>query len=248
MEPMEPMKSDKKALALEKVEIVAEKHVADFRDGYLGLYRWTLRSTYQDGTTSPLYPCDVVDRAGLDAVAVVIYAIYPDTRTVKVLLRDTLRPGLLLRERRDLPMPESRERPMTWEIVAGVIEPGEAGQTAINRRAAMEVEEEAGFKIFAPAVTDLGAAIMPTPGPFPEKIYLKAVEVDPDEQGTPLGDGSPMEEGCRLEWFELADAIQMCVNGRIEDAKTEIALRRLAQRLGFLPDVGIWTDQIDKAK
>ena len=241
------MKSDKQALELSKVEIVTDRTAANLTEGYLRLYRWTLRNTYTDGTTSDLYPCDVVDRAGIDAVAVVMYAIYPDTRTVEVLLRETLRPGLMLRGQRDLPLPEQRERPMTWEIVAGVIEPGEKGQSAINRRAAAEVEEEAGFQIFAPAVIDLGAGILPTPGPFPEKIYLKAVEVDPADQGIPAGDGSPMEEGCRLQWFELATAIQMCVNGQIEDAKTEIALRRLAQRLGFLPDVGIWTDQIDRA-
>jgi ADP-ribose pyrophosphatase len=217
-------------------------------EGYLRLYRWRLRNTYDDGSVSPEYSCDVVDRAGIDAVAVVLYTIEPDTRTVKVLLRETLRPGLLLRAQRDLPLPEVREKPVNWEIVAGVIEPGERGMSAINHRAALEVQEEAGFEVYGPAVTDLGAGILPTPGPFPEKIYLKAVEVDPEEQGSPIGDGSPMEQGAVLRWFELGTAIQMCVNGQIEDAKTEIALRRLAQRLGFLADVGIWADQIGRAK
>jgi ADP-ribose pyrophosphatase len=35
-----------------------------------------------------------------------------------------------------------------------------------------------------------------------------------------------------LEWRELAAAIAACERGEIEDAKTEIALRRLAARLG----------------
>ncbi len=241
--------SAKQGSELARVDIVEDRTPgATLTEGYLRLYRWTLRNTYNDGTTSRPYPCDVIDRAGLDAVAVVIYSIVPDERRVDVLLRETLRPGLLLRARRELPLPEYRERPSTWEIVAGVIEPGEKGMSAINQRAAAEVEEEAGFRIFAPAVIDLGAGILPTPGPFPEKIYLKAVEVDPADQGLPTTDGSPMEEGARMKWFELGTAIHMCVNGEIEDAKTEIALRRLAQRLGFLADVGIWTDQIGRAK
>jgi ADP-ribose diphosphatase len=45
-------------------------------------------------------------------------------------------------------------------------------------------------------------------------------------------DGSPLEEGAVLLWRELGEAIQACERGGIEDAKTEIALRRLAGRLG----------------
>ncbi len=231
-----------------KVELVEDRTArSTLQDGYLRLHRWTVRNQYADGSTSREYSCDVVDRAGLDAVAVAIYCIEAETRTVKVLLRETLRPGILLRSKRELPLPEVRDVPTVWEIVAGVIEPGERGQAAINRRAAAEVREEAGFDVYGPAIIDLGAGILPSPGPMPEKIYLKAIEVDPAEQRLAQGDGSPMEEGARTKWVELAAAIQMCVNGEIEDAKTEIALRRLAQRMGFLPDVGIWTDQIGRA-
>lgn len=238
-----------KLVPVVRVELTADRTATStLQDGYLRLFRWTLRNHYADGTISNDYTCDVVDRAGLDAVAIVLYAVESETRTVNVMLRQALRPGLLLRARHDLPLPERRDLPATWEIVAGVIEPGERGQAAINHRAALEVQEEAGFQVYGPAVIDLGAGILPCPGPFPEKIYLKAVEVDPADQGNPLGDGSPMEQGAEMRWFELGAAIQMCVNGEIEDAKTEIALRRLAQRLGFLADIGVWTDQIDKAR
>jgi ADP-ribose pyrophosphatase len=240
--------SNWKSPKLAKVMLVKDRTAeSNLQEGYLRLHRWTLRNIYDNGSESKDYGCDVVDRAGLDAVAVVLYAIEPKNRTIRVLLRECLRPGLMLRANHALPLPELRERPVTWEIVAGVIEPGERGQSAINERAAAEVREEAGFEIYGPAVTDLGAGILPSPGPFPEKIYLKAVEVDPADQGRPVGDGSPMEQGSSLRWFDLAVAIQMCVNGQIEDAKTEIALRRLAQRLGYLADVGIWTDQIGRA-
>jgi ADP-ribose diphosphatase len=46
-----------------------------------------------------------------------------------------------------------------------------------------------------------------------------------------VGDGSPLEEGADLRWRPLADAIAACERGDIEDAKTEIALRRLAARV-----------------
>ena len=233
---------------LARVELVKDRTAeSSLQEGYLRLFRWTLRNVYDDGSVSREYTCDVVDRAGLDAVAIVLYMIVPGSRTVKILLRESLRPSLLLRQRHALPLPETRLRPVHWEIVAGVIEPGETGMAAINERAAAEVEEEAGFTVQGSAVIDLGAGILPSPGPFPEKIYLKAIEVDPADQGRAMGDGSPMEQGSRSAWFELGAAIQMCVNGEIEDAKTEIALRRLAQRIGFLADVGIWTDQIGRA-
>jgi ADP-ribose pyrophosphatase len=35
-----------------------------------------------------------------------------------------------------------------------------------------------------------------------------------------------------LEWRELSAAVAACERGEIEDAKTELALRRLVARLG----------------
>ena len=215
-----------------RVELVEDRTPrSGLQEGYLRLWRWTLRNSYADGSTSRDYQCDVVDRAGLYAVAVVIYAIDPATRGVSVLLREALRPGLLLRAKHELPFPEVRERPVNWEVVAGVIEPGERGPAAVNHRAALEVHEESGFKVDGASITELGAGILPSPGPFPEKIHLRAVEVDPADQGLPDGDGSPMEQGAALRWFGLGEAVRMCVSGGIEDAKTEIGLRRLAERL-----------------
>jgi ADP-ribose pyrophosphatase len=65
-----------------------------------------------------------------------------------------------------------------------------------------------------------------------EKFWLAAVEVDPAAAAETLaGDGSPMEEGAHVEWMELDAAIEACVTGELEDAKTEIVLRRLRDRL-----------------
>jgi ADP-ribose pyrophosphatase len=40
-----------------------------------------------------------------------------------------------------------------------------------------------------------------------------------------------MEEGAELRWVALDEAIRLCVAGEIEDAKTELVLRRLRDRL-----------------
>jgi len=78
----------------------------------------------------------------------------------------------------------------------------------------------------------LGAGTFPSPGSMPEKFWLLAAEVrDPSAQRALEGDGSPMEEGARTRWMGLQDAIAACVAGEIEDCKTELVLRRLADRL-----------------
>ncbi|MCA9650360.1 MAG: NUDIX hydrolase, partial [Myxococcales bacterium] len=58
------------------------------------------------------------------------------------------------------------------------------------------------------------------------------VEVaDPSSQQPPQGDGSPMEEGATTRWMALDDAIAACVSGEVEDAKSELVLRRLREHL-----------------
>ena len=54
---------------------------------------------------------------------------------------------------------------------------------------------------------------------------------DPDSARPPAGDGSPMEEGARVVWQDLDEAITACGRGEIEDMKSELALRRLRDRL-----------------
>jgi ADP-ribose pyrophosphatase len=73
----------------------------------------------------------------------------------------------------------------------------------------------------------------------PEKFWLAAARLPDGEQphalAAPEGDGSPMEEGARVAWVGLDEAIARCVRGEIEDAKTELVLRRLRDRLAEAP-------------
>lgn len=216
------------------IEIVEDRTAsARCDEGFLRLKRYRARNRREDGSTSPVYPIDVIDRPSLDAVAVVLWA--RTERGVEVLTRRGLRPAAYFRRGQPTVRPEP-EYLLVEEIVAGVLEPGEVGEGALARRAVEEVAEEAGLRLAPEAVEPLGAAFFLVPGIASEKIHLVAAEVARTGGEGPFpapegGDGSPLEEGALLEWRELEAAIRACEAGEIEDVKTEVGLRRLSSRL-----------------
>jgi ADP-ribose pyrophosphatase len=201
--------------------------------GFLSVRRVRMVNVRDDGSRSAPFVCDfAVRHKGSDAVAVVIYqrAAHGTTR---VLLRYGLRPPLQFgRSSQPLPVPDAQQYLFFREVVAGIIEQGDHGEEGILKRAALEVWEEAGLRVEPTQIVFLGAGIFPAAGALPEKIWLCAVEVPGAAQPVELpGDGSPMEDGAHTEWLELDEAISACVRGEMEDAKTELALRRLRDRL-----------------
>ena len=217
--------------AIEVVEDYTARARCD--EGFLRLKRFRARNRRADGSTSPEYPIDVIDRPTLDAVAVCLWARTP--RGVDVLTRRGLRPAAYFRRGRTPVLPEP-EYLLVEELVAGVLEPGEIGLDALRRRGADEVREETGLEIDPARLVPIGGPFFPLPGIVSEKIHLLAGEVvrppGPDTWHAPEeGDGSPLEEGALLAWRELHAAIAACERSEIEDAKTELALRRLAARL-----------------
>lgn len=196
--------------------------------GWLFVRSLVLRNRDADGTTSAAYTCDFVERpVGIDAVVVALHHRDASGR-VHVLLRRGLRPAVALGRVAGVP-PIADEDPGPWtvELVAGIIEVGDRGEAGVRRRAALEAAEEAGFAIAPDDVAFLGAGTFPTPGSMPEKYWLVHAAVDPATQGAAAGDGSPLEHHADTWWCPLDDAIADCVAGRIVDAKTEVALRRL---------------------
>jgi ADP-ribose pyrophosphatase len=210
------------------IEIISDDIIGR-EGGFLALRRVRLKNRRADGTLSAQYLADFIVRGkGVDAVIVAVW-----TRTagrVRVLLRDGLRIPLIV-GRSDAPIPDTRKYLMFKEVVAGIIERGDVGEAGVKARAAIEVEEEAGFKVDPGAVEILGAGTFPSPGAMAERFWLTAVEVASESGGELLGDGSPMEEGAKTEWRDLDAAIAACVSGEIEDMKTELVLRRLRDRL-----------------
>ncbi|MFQ5347635.1 MAG: NUDIX domain-containing protein, partial [Rhodothalassiaceae bacterium] len=103
------------------------------------------------------------------------------------------------------------------EIVAGVIDPGEAPHEA----AAREALEEAG--VLTGEMT-LIARCYPTPGYSTERVHIFAAETRP---GAPAGAGGGADAGeytrvVRVPFDAVGDLLDQ---GRIEDAKTLIALQ-----------------------
>jgi ADP-ribose pyrophosphatase len=218
------------------IELVEDRTAQSRCDqGFLRLKRYTARNRRADGSASREYPLDVIDRPTLDAVAVCAWARGP--RGIEVLTRAGLRPAAAFRPAELAALPEPRYL-LVEELVAGVVEPGERGLPALQRRCAAELHEEAGLDVPWEQFNALGGPFFMLPGIASEKIHLFAVEVPrgdgPAEWEAPQeGDGSPLEEGAVLRWRELGLALTACEEGEIEDAKTELAFRRLARRLGI---------------
>jgi ADP-ribose pyrophosphatase len=202
-------------------------------EGFLHVRRYRALNRRMDGTRSAVYRIDVLDRPSLDAVAVCLWARTP--RGIEVLLRRQLRPAVLFRRGKVRALPEAE--PLLYEeIVAGLVEPGEQGIDALRRRGAEEAREEAGVDVDPARLAPLGAPFYMLPGIVSEKIHLLEAEVPRGAEAGVFdapqeGDGSPMEEGATLLWRGLDEAIAACEAGEIEDAKSELAFRRLRDRL-----------------
>jgi len=217
---------------VDRIEILA-REPASPEDRFLRLETLRVRNHYGDGTASREYPCDVVLAPGIDAVAVILF--YREGERVFVGLSDYIRPAVCLRRELPLIQPDGRVYLTVTEVVAGRFEPADAGEGGIDRRAAVEAREEAGFHVGPGDAIHLGGGLFSSPGQTPEKVYFRAFEIDPSQQRAAHGDGSPMEACRSIRFMELSEAIRKCVCGEIEDPKAEIGLRRLADHLGHPP-------------
>ncbi len=212
-------------------EVEGARRIGEESPSFLVLHRYELHNLYEDGGQSASYLCDFVQRPrGLDAVVVALYR--RAVGGVEVLLRGQLRPPLQLGRQAGAVALAATELPLlNPEIVAGLLEAEDRGEAGVQRRAAIEAHEEAGYRVDPASVTLLGAASFPTPGAFPEQFVFAACDVSGLLGEPPPSDGHPLEEGSWLRWMPLEEAIAACVRGEIADCKTEIALRRLRDQL-----------------
>lgn len=231
-----------------KVEVVDDRTAGSRCDeGFLRVRRFVLRNTFTDGTVSGPYPCDVLSRRRVDAVAVVLWHRDPASGRIFVHYREGTRPPIWLRRLKtaELPMADRRSYDLLGEIVAGVLEEDDKGPQGIRRRGAIEAKEEAGYDVDMSRVHSLGDdGFFPSPGVTDEKVYLLAAEIDPGSKGHAAGDGSIQEQGTRMVTRELRDAIRACRSGEVADAKTELALLRLADHLGYVPQLDCWVSEL----
>lgn len=209
------------------VEVVEDRTAgARCDEGFLRMRRLTLQNRYADGTRSAPYAYDLVERDALDAVGIVLVAPGAPPR---VCLRSALRPPLAFRSAYALPIAEAAE-PVLWEVPAGLVESSERGEEGLRACCARETLEEVGLELSPDAFGRLGPAACLSPGVLAEKIHYFVASVDPSARGTPLEDGSPVEERAEILFVPIDEALAMCRDGRVADVKTETAIRRLAER------------------
>ena len=232
-------------MKLQAIEIVEDRSAESRCDeGFLRVSRLRVRNRYRDGSTSDVYPCDVVSRPGCDAVVALLYEIDAD-RKIRVLLRRSPRVPIYLRLHKQLVHPDPRPYLSITEVVAGIVEDGdEPGIGGMRRRAALEAAEEAGCTVDEGAFHLIGGETFASPGTSDEKLFYCAGAARMADADTPTGDGSVMEECAEIVVLDLADAIRACRSGEIPDMKTEVGLLRLADHLGYIPQLDAFAHEL----
>jgi ADP-ribose pyrophosphatase len=200
------------------------------QQGFLRLVRRRYRVSYPDGTQSEPFLYDAVDRNAIDAVVIAAHFAEADG-TPWVFLRSAVRPPLTLRNRAHSPLPDEACDGHLWELPAGMVEQTERTPTGVVHAAQRELHEELGFEVGVEALSPLGHSTFPAPGFVAERHFFFEVRVDPSTRREPVLDGSPLEHFGSVITLRLRDALDLCRTGAIEDAKTELALRRLAEKL-----------------
>ena len=201
----------------------------DAPPGFLRLLRRRFVATYADGSRSAPFVYDEVDRAAIDAVVIVAH-FRDQVGTRRVFLRSALRPPVVFRDRNRSPHPDGDPAGSLWELPAGLVESSERSPSGLRDCAAREVLEELGFQADPEALFELGPSTFPAPGICAERHYYFSLEVDPTGRGEPGLDGSALERGGAVIDVSLSQALDWCRAGAILDAKTELGLRRLAER------------------
>jgi ADP-ribose pyrophosphatase len=198
--------------------------------GFLRLVRRRFVATGPDGSKSAPFVYDEVDRVALDAVVVVAYYL-DDLGRPRVYLRSCTRPPVVMRAAERQPFAELATRVGLWELVAGLVEAEENCPAGIVACAQRELAEELGFSVDQAELDPLGHSTLPAPGLIGERHFFFLVKVDPSRRQEPSLDGSALEELGAVVDVSLSDALLACSTGEIEDTKTELGLRRLAERL-----------------
>lgn len=211
------------------LRVVSEKPDSEQdHPAFLRVRHIVLTATLPDGSVSEPFSYDTIERRAVDAVVVAAHFRHADGRRF-VYLRSALRPPVALRSREASPLPERPTLGGLWEVVAGLVEADERSAAGLVSCAARELYEELGARVSEVEIRPLGPATFPSPGIIGERHYYFHVEVLPASLVAPTEDGSVLERQASIITVPLDEALALLRAGEIEDAKTEIALRRLAE-------------------
>ncbi len=215
-----------------RIDVIEELTHED--QGFLRRVERRLVTVSPEGAVSKPFLYDEVERRCLDAVVVVPHFLHQTEAGPErcVVLRSALRPPVALRSSSRSPIAESENRGL-WEVPAGLVDEEERGQDGLLRAAARELAEETGFFVSPDRLRPLGPSALPAPGVIAERHFFYHVCVDPADQRTPQLDGSPLEAAGEVICVPLSVCLQSARQGLIQDAKTELSLRRLVEELSI---------------
>jgi ADP-ribose pyrophosphatase len=152
--------TDPQDVEVRDIEVIEDfTSTARCDEGWLHVRRLRVRNRRADGSVSPVYRVDMVDRPRLDAVAVTVYR--REGGRVEVLTRQQLRPAAYFRKDRAKTIEDGQVHLFIEEVVAGLLEPEDLGEEGIRRRAALEVKEEAGFDVSPGEIRMAGGPWLP---------------------------------------------------------------------------------------
>lgn len=172
--------------------------------GFFRLERYRLRHRLFNGAMSPSLSRELFERG--HAAAVLPY----DPRLDRVVLLEQFRIGAL----------EAEGGAWLYEIVAGMIEPGEVAEDVVQR----ESLEEAGLRLMdLEPICDY----LVSPGGTSERIHLYCGRVDAAEAGGIFGLAEEHED-IRVSTWSFEEAWEMLASGAINSASPIIALQWLA--------------------
>jgi ADP-ribose pyrophosphatase len=213
-------------MTIKEIHVIEERSsTTPWDEGFFKLRRFQLQNEYTDHQKSRVYACDVLERRGVDAVAVFLW--YIKDGEPFVFFRECIRPAVYLRKSRPNGIKDDREYPTLIESIAGIIEPEDEGEEGIRMRATIEAVEEAGFVLSPDSAVILGQGSFDAPGVMAEKVFFVAMPCDPTTRGNPKTDGSPFEERGNVFSLSMREAFEWIKTGKLCDMKTEVGLRRL---------------------
>lgn len=202
-------------------------------DGFLRIQRSDVTFHYPNGETSTPYTVDRCVRRVDDAVAIIAW-YYKDPRVRQqpmIYLRSAIRPALYLRDFTESGIPEDSMVGNLWELPAGCVEKDETGIDGVLKAASREALEEIGFAVDPVNVCLLGDRTFSAVGMAGERIFFAEMKVNPKTKIEPTLDGGPFEAYGEVFPISLYDALVALETGQIYDSKTEIGIRRFADKM-----------------
>ena len=213
---------------LPNIRVETRQRLDPCRPGFLALDRRRCvlhrESAALQSRTSSEFEYDSVLRRSLDAAVVVAHCVVQGEPNVY--LRSCVRPPIDFRK--DLE-PDFEGVGNLWELPAGLIDESGPFESAARACAARELHEEVGFDLPPTSFQRLGPIVYPLPAMIAERQVFFQVEVDPEQRGVPLEDGSPLEADGRIVLVPLGEALAAVRAGDIPDSKTELGLRRFEE-------------------